>query len=51
MGGGIYKSKLNRKQEKDGAIILEILIPIIIGVMMQHPDEDWGRLFYPVVNY
>ena len=49
-GGATYKSKLNRKQVKDGARILEMLIPIIIEIMMQHPDEDWGRLLYPVVE-
>ena len=49
-GGATYKSKLNRKQVKDGTRILEMLIPIIIEIMMQHPDEDWGRLLYPVVE-
>ena len=49
-GGATYKSKLNRKQVKDGARILEMLIPIIIEIMMQHPNEDWGRLLYPVVG-
>jgi len=27
-----------------------MLIPIIIEIMMQHPEEDWGRLLFPVIN-
>ena len=48
-GGSTYKSKLNRKSVKDGSQILEMLIPVIIDIMMQHPGKDWGKLAYPVV--
>ena len=48
-GGSTYKSKLNRKSVKDGSQILEMLIPVIIEIMMQHPGKDWGKLAYPVV--
>ncbi len=49
-GGATHNSKINRRQVKDGAKILEMLIPIIIEIMMQHPEEDWGRLLFPVIN-
>lgn len=48
-GGATYKSKLNRKSVKDGSRILEMLIPIIIDIIMQNPEEDWGKLLFPVV--
>jgi len=49
-GGATYKSKVNRNQIVDGTRILEMLIPIIIDIMLQNPDEDWGRILYPVVK-
>ena len=49
-GGSTYKSKMNRDQLVDGTRILEMLVPIIIDIMLQNPDEDWGRLLFPVVR-
>lgn len=49
-GGATYKSKLNRKSVKDGCKILEMLIPIIIDIIMENPNEDWGKLLFPVVK-
>jgi hypothetical protein len=34
---------------KDGCRLLEMLIPIIIDIIMQNPEEDWGNLLFPVV--
>lgn len=48
-GGSTYKSKLNRKSVKDGSKLLEVLIPIIIDIIMQNPEEEWGNLLFPVV--
>lgn len=49
-GGATYNSKINRRQVKDGARILEMLIPIIIEIMMQNPNEEWGKLLFPVIT-
>lgn len=49
-GGSTYNSKINRKQVKDGTRILEMLVPVIIETIMHHPEEDWGRLLYPVIK-
>jgi hypothetical protein len=49
-GGATYKSKINRSQIADGTRIIEMLIPVIIDIMLQNPDEDWGRILYPVVK-
>jgi hypothetical protein len=49
-GGATYKSKLNRRSVKDGSRILEMLIPIIIEIILENPEEDWGKLLFPVVK-
>lgn len=49
-GGATFRSKVNRNQVKDGAAILAMLVPIIIQIIMEHPEEDWGRLLYPVIK-
>lgn len=49
-GGATFRSTVNRSQVKDGASILEKLVPEIILIIMEHPQEDWGRLMYPVVK-
>ena len=49
-GGATYKSKLNRKSVKDGSRILEMLIPIIVEIILENPEEDWGKLLFPVVQ-
>jgi hypothetical protein len=49
-GGATYKSKVNRAQIKDGCNILSSLLPIFIDIMLQHPGEDWGNIYYPPVE-
>ena len=49
-GGATFRSKVNRDQVKDGAAILGLLLPIMIDIIMNHPEEDWGRLMFPVVK-
>ena len=36
-------------QVRDGAAILGFLMPIFADLMMDNPDKDWGKPFYPVV--
>ena len=48
-GGATWNSSVNRYQVKDGARIMASLVPIFIGVMMEHPEFDWGPPYYPVV--
>ena len=38
-----------RVQIPDGARIMADLVPIFVGLMMSHPDVDWGPMEYPVV--
>lgn len=48
-GGATWGSSVNRDQLRDGAEILGSLVPIMTEIMMDHPQEDWGRPFYPVI--
>lgn len=49
-GGSTWNSGVNRAQVRDGAAILAFLMPVFVDLMMNNPQEDWGRPFYPVVD-
>ncbi len=49
-GGATWNSTINRNQVRDGAAVLGWLVPIMIDIMMDNPDRDWGKPFYPVVD-
>lgn len=49
-GGATWNSATNRNQVRDGAAVLGWLLPILIDIMMNNPDHNWGRAFYPVVK-
>lgn len=49
-GGATYKGKVNREQVNDGHRMLTVLMPIIVEIMLNAVDEDWGDVYYPVVE-
>lgn len=49
-GGATYHSQVNRQQVDDGAALMLTLMPIIIDIMLDAADADWGELAYPVVT-
>ena len=49
-GGATWNGKLNRDQLRDGVALLGQLVPQIIKTLMDHPDEDWGAPYYPIIN-
>ncbi|MDD2721868.1 MAG: HEPN domain-containing protein [Gallionella sp.] len=49
-GGATWNSKVNRKQLHDCARLLGKLVPAIIGLMLDHPEIEWGAVCYPVVD-
>ena len=49
-GGSTWSSSVNRDQVRDGAAVLGSLLPVMVDIMMDNPDRDWGRPFYPVVS-
>lgn len=52
LGGATYGSKANRSQLKDTRNILEMIVPTIVEIMLEHPDKfnGWGKPFYPYVR-
>ena len=49
-GCATQQGALNRRQVVDATRILEILVPLFVGVMEEYPDEKWGKISYPVRN-
>jgi hypothetical protein len=49
-GGATWNGKVNRQQVRDAADILRVVMPVIVDIMMDNPEEDWGQPFYPVVT-
>jgi len=50
-GGATYNSKLNRSQLRDACNIMQLLVPIIIDIMLENGEHDWGEIAYPVVLF
>jgi hypothetical protein len=49
-GGATYRSRVNREQVTDGVNLLASIMPIIISIMLNGADQDWGEISYPVVG-
>ena len=49
-GGATWRSSVNRDQIRDGTAILTDLVPRIIHLLIDNPEEDWGDPCYPVVR-
>lgn len=48
-GGATYQSRVNRDQVTDGVALLSSIMPIIISIMLNSSEEDWGEIAYPVI--
>jgi hypothetical protein len=49
-GGATWNSSVNREQMRDCSSFLGELVPVVVQVMMDHPDTLWGDACYPVVS-
>lgn len=49
-GGATWNSSVNRAQVRDGRALLARVLPVMLGVMMDHPARFEGKPFYPVVK-
>ena len=49
-GSATWNSSVNREQVRDGAKILDQLVPAVISIMLESGDELWGDPRYPVVK-
>lgn len=47
-GGATWNGSVNRDQLRDGTAILGDVMPVLIEIMMDHPNELWGEPAYPV---
>ena len=48
-GGATHQGSVNRRQVQDGARIMAFLSPLFVDLMMDNPEREWGRPYYPVV--
>ncbi len=49
-GGATWNSQINRAQLADSVAILGTLLPIILGLLIECRDRDFGDVLYPVVG-
>ena len=49
-GGATWRGSVNRDQIRDGTAILNDLVPLVIHLLTDSPDEDWGDPCYPVIG-
>lgn len=49
-GGATWGGKVNREQLRDCTRLMGKLVPLVIELMMEHPDTLWGDACYPVVD-
>ncbi|SER47762.1 hypothetical protein SAMN04490244_101190 [Tranquillimonas rosea] len=49
-GGSTWNSAVNRDQLRDGSAILGSFVSVMVDLMMDAPEEDWGEPMYPVVE-
>ncbi len=49
-GGATWNSGVNRNQVRDCSSIMGSLVPVILEIMMDNPNELWGQPCYPVTD-
>ena len=49
-GGATWGSGVNRDQLRDCTNFMAKLVPLVIEIMMDHPEASWGKPCYPVVK-
>ena len=49
-GGATWRSSVNRDQIRDGTAILADLVPRVIHLLIENPEENWGDPCYPVIR-
>ena len=49
-GGATWSSSVNRDQLRDCTNLMGKLVPLLIEIMLDHPETLWGDACYPVVT-
>ena len=48
-GSATWNSSTNRRQVEEAAAIMAFMVPVFVERMLDNPEEDWGKPFYPVL--
>lgn len=48
-GGATWNSTTNRAQVQDCANLMGQIVPVVVEIMMAHPEAAWGEACYPVI--
>lgn len=48
-GGATWNGQTNRAQVQDCAKLMGQIVPVVVEIMMAHPETLWGEACYPVV--
>ena len=46
-GGATWNSVANRQQVRDGAAILMAVVPVVVDILIEAGDVDFGAVAYP----
>ena len=49
-GSATWGSRVNREQVTIGAGLMKLLLPRFVALMLDNPNADWGKPYYPVVK-
>lgn len=49
-GGTTWNSSVNGAQLSSAVALMGQIVPRMANIMMNHPEADWGRPFFPVVK-
>ena len=48
-GGATFESSANRSQLQSSCNILKLFIPLMIDIMIDNNEEEWGDIYYPLI--
>ncbi len=49
-GGATWNGRVNRRQVRDGVALHGELVPMILSLMIEHPETEFGEIAFPVVG-
>ena len=49
-GSATWGSRVNREQVTVGTKLMKLLLPIFVALMLDNPNADWGKPYYPLVK-
>jgi len=45
----VSSGRVNQAQVKDGVRLLSAVVPLLLELMLDHPDVDFEAILYPMV--